>query len=97
MMLNRHLYLSGIWLGVYLKNNHQKDMCWKEIVLGSQNFSTILDILVNIMKGGVRLIIYINSKYLQFDNKHDIHNKFQKLCHESGHNIIQLLLAIPLS
>ena len=31
-----HLYLSGMWLHVDLKNKHQKDMCLKKIGLHAQ-------------------------------------------------------------
>jgi hypothetical protein len=52
MILNIHLYLSGMWLGINLRTDIRKHMCWKEIKLRVQNLSSILDTIVNI-KGGL--------------------------------------------
>lgn len=43
-----HLYLSGVQLGVTLRTDKKKNMCWKETELSAQNFLAILDATVNI-------------------------------------------------
>ena len=42
LVLIGHLYLSGIWQGMYLTVDTKKDMCYAEIEILAQNTQTIL-------------------------------------------------------
>jgi hypothetical protein len=44
-----HLYLTGIRLGVDLKDGLPKGMCLKEIIAGSHNMLTVLGSIVNMI------------------------------------------------
>ena len=48
LFLSRHLYLSGVWLGVF-KIGHHKDMCVNESGLHAQNLLTVPGSIVNII------------------------------------------------
>ena len=45
-----HLYLTGMWLGVDIKNRLPKGMCLKEIIPGAHNMLTILGSIVNMIE-----------------------------------------------
>lgn len=53
MISNKQLYLSGLWVGVNLRT---KKHVWKYIELHIQNIQTILDTIINIMKGTYMII-----------------------------------------
>ena len=51
VIINGHLHLSGVQLGVDLRMDTKKHMCSKEIGLCAQNILTIMGSVVNIIAG----------------------------------------------
>ena len=51
VIINGHLHLSGVQLGVDLRMDTKKYMCSKEIGLCAQNILTIMGSVVNIIAG----------------------------------------------
>ena len=56
MILNGHLYFSGVWLGVNLRAGTKKT-CWKKKKRLDYVLKTILNVLVNAIEG-TYIIIY---------------------------------------
>lgn len=70
-------------VGCECKNEHQKDICWKDIDLCAQNMLTILDTMVNIIGGGAIWSLTIVED-LHFEDEEDVHMS-SKTYEESGH------------
>jgi hypothetical protein len=63
----RHLYLSGVWLGVDLRTESRKTLCLKEIGLSAENLLTILHSTVNITGGTYTMTHELEN--LHFDSE----------------------------
>ena len=55
-LLNKHLYLSGVWLCVDLRRDSQNDTCPKVTGLCVHGLLTILGTTISIF-GGIHMII----------------------------------------
>lgn len=83
LVLNRHLYFSGVYLNVNLRTD--TIMCWTEIGLCVQDSLTILDAIVNIIEGwGCLLYIRLLIQESLHFNDLDIHMSSESY-KESGH------------
>lgn len=63
-ILNKHMYVSGVWLYVELRTDTNQNMCLNVSGLRAFNMLTVIDSMVNII-GGINMNNHLTKNFIR--------------------------------